>query len=612
MNSPADNSSEPNLKQYQDRAMVLAKSQPAASLAKKKQESNRDTVEGIVIALVMVFLFRAFVAEAFIIPTGSMAETLYGRHKDLKCEKCKIRFRVGASEEVDRVAQTTFLESDRLRYGYCPNCRYKNDLYKNVPFKGDRIFVNKFPYEFGDPQRFDVVVFKFPEDPKTSYIKRLIGLPGEIITISRGDLYQRMSEDDPMQILRKPYHKQKELHQLVYDNDHPVPELLANGYPERWESLSEADWKKIDADGWKNDAEKRTFKIGASGEPKWLRYRHFVPTEDDWVAATEKRPFANQPAPILIADFYSYNSGLTKFEATNRDDNDQLGEFWVGDLIVSGEVKVDKPQGELALELVESRRQYRCDIDLKTGQAKFYFLEGGSKNGEEKPEKFPIGEGETSLKAAGTYRISFANVDDRVSLWVNDELVRLTHEGKPVEGTYENPPNTQYWRPTEKDMAPVGIGARDAEVEISHLRLDRDVYYTQAEFMEGGRNWRALLSDPERYGDFAENIDDQYFILGEDEFFVLGDNSPRSLDSRLWRRRHFHPHAVPRSLMMGKAFFIFWPHGIPVGNNGEGYMLGTYFNHTKRDERGRMVRSPDYPTMTFPFYPQFDRMRRIR
>lgn len=38
----------------------------------------------------------------------------------------------------------------------------------------------------------------------------------------------------------------------------------------------------------------------------------------------------------------------------------------------------------------------------------------------------------------------------------------------------------------------MGIGPQDAEVEISHLRLDRDVNSTQADFMEGGRNWRGF------------------------------------------------------------------------------------------------------------------------
>lgn len=601
-----------NLKQYQEQALAIARSQPAASLAKKKQESNRDTAEGIVIALIMVFLFRAFVAEAFIIPTGSMAETLYGRHKDMKCEKCHIRFRVGASEEVDRVAQTTYTEGQRLHFGYCPNCRYKNELYKKLPFKGDRIFVNKFPYEFSDPKRFDVVVFKFPEDPKTSYIKRLIGLPGEIITIHQGDLYQRMTEEDPLQILRKPYQKQLELHQLVYDNDHPANELLQGGYPERWQGVSEEDASKPDGEGWKTNSAQRTFAIEPQPELKWLRYQHLVPSTADWETVQRGGTIGKRPAPLLIGDFYSYNSGLTRDENTQGNDDDQLGEFWVGDLIVSADVKVEQPQGELLLELVESARQYRCRIDLRTGQAELYYHDALSKERDGTPEKIPVGEGDTPLKQGGSYRIVFANVDDRLTLWVNDERIEWTREGKPADGSYVIPVNTQVQRPTQKDLSPVGIGARDAKVEISHLLLERDIYYTNADFLDSSRNWRALLSDPERYGEFAESIEAQYFYLGEDEYFVLGDNSPRSYDSRLWNQRAYHPHAVPRSLMMGKGFFIFWPHGIPFMNNGEGYALGTFFNHSKQDVRGGVTKSPDYPTMTFPFYPQLDRMRRIR
>ena len=45
-------------------------------------------------------------------------------------------------------------------------------------FNGDRILVDKLVYDFAEPRRWDVVVFKYPEDGKTNYIKRLVGLPG--------------------------------------------------------------------------------------------------------------------------------------------------------------------------------------------------------------------------------------------------------------------------------------------------------------------------------------------------------------------------------------------------------------------------------------------------
>ncbi len=51
---------------------------------------------------------------------------------------------------------------------------------------GDSILVDKISYRFRDPARFDVVVFPFPEGSSTLYIKRIIGLPGEIVQIKDG------------------------------------------------------------------------------------------------------------------------------------------------------------------------------------------------------------------------------------------------------------------------------------------------------------------------------------------------------------------------------------------------------------------------------------------
>ena len=63
--------------------------------------------------------------------------------------------------------------------------------------------MGKFAYEFAEPQRWDVIVFKFPGEATTNYIKRLVGLPGETIRIQHGDLWLRQ-QDGSWQIARKP------------------------------------------------------------------------------------------------------------------------------------------------------------------------------------------------------------------------------------------------------------------------------------------------------------------------------------------------------------------------------------------------------------------------
>src|SRR5579864_2542094 len=67
---------------------------PAGSMT-ARPSATRETIESVVVAFVLAFLFKTFEAEAFVIPTGSMAPTLYGQHRDVYCEQCGTRFAVG-------------------------------------------------------------------------------------------------------------------------------------------------------------------------------------------------------------------------------------------------------------------------------------------------------------------------------------------------------------------------------------------------------------------------------------------------------------------------------------------------------------------------------------
>jgi signal peptidase I len=62
---------------------------------------------------------------------------------------------------------------------------------------GELIIINKLSYRLGDPQRGDIIVFHYPRDPSQEFIKRVVGLPGDQVTITDGNIYvngQRLEE----------------------------------------------------------------------------------------------------------------------------------------------------------------------------------------------------------------------------------------------------------------------------------------------------------------------------------------------------------------------------------------------------------------------------------
>jgi signal peptidase I len=54
---------------------------------------------------------------------------------------------------------------------------------------GDRVLVNRMVYRLRDPQRGDVIVFRYPQDPGVVFIKRVVGAPGDLLEVRRGRLY---------------------------------------------------------------------------------------------------------------------------------------------------------------------------------------------------------------------------------------------------------------------------------------------------------------------------------------------------------------------------------------------------------------------------------------
>ncbi|MCX7990954.1 MAG: signal peptidase I [Proteobacteria bacterium] len=113
-------------------------------LAIKKKGKLKETIESILVALFFALLIRAFIVQAFKIPSGSMEPTLL----------------VG-----------DYLLVTKFTYGY------------KFPF------INKRVFAFNKPDRGDIVVFKYPVDPDKDFIKRVVGIEGDEILIKDKKLY---------------------------------------------------------------------------------------------------------------------------------------------------------------------------------------------------------------------------------------------------------------------------------------------------------------------------------------------------------------------------------------------------------------------------------------
>ena len=522
-------------------------------------KSTRETVESIVVAFILAFLFRTFEAEAFVIPTGSMAPTLMGRHKDVYCPQCGFNYRASASDENPDNAGG---RANVVKCS-CPICAYVMDCnrsgaanshgQKERTYNGDRILVSKFSYQIGNPKRWDVIVFKYPGNAKMNYIKRLIGLPNEMVRIQHGDIFvaeNTSGDTSEFRIARKQPHKLLAMLQLVHDNQYCSQALLGAGWPSRWQTVtgsSEPSWTEQQTPDRHSIARSRqtwTYDDPQNETLSWIRYGAFppdLPSPELWRNIEAGRLNGKIPTNKVqfgfVTDHYEYNQSRTQFghrPGQNRPSN------WVGDLAVEAQVEVEQNAGNLAFELVEGGHVLNCDFDLATGTASLSVDGGqGSFLGEhEQPDSTTRSAG-TKIQGPGKYRIMLANCDDQLVLWVNGKVVAF--DGPT---TYAHLDNNE---PTSADHWPVGISAQGTKLSIDSLRVYRDVFYIATDFDKMSR----LISNVPGGVTFS---------MSDDQFFVLGDNSPASKDSRLWRVRSSDPHWVDRELLIGKALFIYWPH----------------------------------------------------
>ena len=574
--------------------------------AKSVVENVKETLESIVVAFILAFVFRAFLMEAFVIPTGSMAATLYGDHATTTCSTCGCEYARGINtEDVQQACQVP---------GYtiglrCPNCDAMIDQAPTGrirrPDSGDRILVWKWAYDLGlkrlAPNRWDVVVFKNPTDGTLNFIKRLIGLPGEVLEIIEGDIYAaplaQIQKDDPelieemealrlrvaslqddqtalpptgisetyerinarllpfLKIQRKTELAQESLWINVYDNDlHPAT-------PAADRPATPVGWWAIDAEAgqaWVTSGRELQF-VSESQSPRSI-------------------VFAGKP----ITDFVAYNY-------VNRVSRPEIEGDLVGDVRLRFVWFIDAGSGGISLSMNRDRDTFVASL-AADGVITLEHLRADLPGG-----RRVVGQSRLSEppQAGQGIPVEFSILDYRATVKVDGQEMVATRDG---DGHYT--PDLKHALKVnldpnyEPEPTRVQISAHHLRCRLRHVALDRDVYYRSALHPEErvrhtpdgpiirnpyyrwpgwGTAGRPIMLRPDRIKD-GRHYDAEYFMLG--------DNSPASKDSRLWWEigphlthlgQEYQVGTVPADQLIGKAFFVYWPAGYrPAWGGGIG------------------------------------------
>ena len=435
----------------------------------------KENVEAVLLAVVLALTIREYIFQAFKIPTGSMATTLLGQHRDLVCSNCGRPFTLTGQYQEGR-------EGLPAR---CPNCGYvmpraivDHTFCAHFPAHPQKLFwrgyyrvlADRLSYNFTEPKRWDIVVFEKPRadgaaGPQDDYIKRIVGLPGETVQVSRGNVFTENG------ILRKP------------------------------KDVQEAMWIPV-YDGAYNE------KTPLGLYPHWVAEKGTLESSRNSGSALTARPDDSGNALVR------FDNPVNSYLSYNRWDP-AIPYPMVGDIKLDCKLKLPT-QGNVRATIENDGHYYSCELSgvaQAPPPALTFYLDG------EPVKSAPL----PPVRETDWVSLQFCNAD--AAMWAaidGRELMR--HE-------YDLPPATV------PNSSGLWIGSSGAELAVSDLHIYRDVYYTSRVFGVG-----------RTYGVEAPAQ------LDKDSYFVLGDNSEYSSDSRYWG-------FVPRANLIGKGFLVWWPPG---------------------------------------------------
>jgi signal peptidase I len=437
----------------------------------------RQTLELIVMLCLCVLLVRTFSAEAYVVPTGSMAPTLLGWHRELVCPSCQAVFSVGIEDE------------GQTGEAVCPNCGKRGlDDGPSIECGGDRVLVEKFIYEFRRPRRWEVAVFHFPGEPSQAYVKRVVGLPGDLIRISGGDVFANG------RVARKSLAEIRAMRMLVHDSRFQPQD--AARFP-RWLFRSDSAGGN-GARGWKREGDRFVHAAGTSpgcAGGDWIVYKHWDSGRGGY-------------------------GGMTDFHGYNGSEPRQLNEI--------------KDVG-MEAKLTLSRSIESVSVALRSGFDRFVL-------------QVPTGPGAAVELRRNGLAVPISNRSNPFSersLWpatvvleaaVMDGRFQAAIDGRLLFDPFDFDDPVRAGSASESLLE---LGVRGGDAEASEIRVYRDIYYTGM-----------LANTPRQPHGLRSGVK-----LGVDEFFVLGDNSSVSNDSRFWSEGP----VVRGSMFVGKPFLVHLP-----------------------------------------------------
>ncbi len=486
---------------------------------KPKREHSGNTLRALiefgVVLLIAVIFFRTFVAEAYIVPTGSMAPTLVGYHKATRCPQCDFPIMVGrhgrntADHRPDPSDDKA--ANDHYHYACCPNCGWDRlDLDRIGECPGDRLLVQKHIFDFRSPRRWEMAVFRNPH-PKPgeaieAFIKRIVGLPGEAVLIHDGDIFING------QIARKSLADFQALRLLVYDNNQ-IPKDAPT--PFRWAGSDGSRWQVVEGG--------REFRMPEHSDERlfhWLCYQNLVRDKDAPGGWKKDK----------LRDLTGYNGGHAL-------------DWLVHDLMIECDLT---PQGAgsiglavtdgyddvlIQIPVVHTSPTVPATCHLTSAPESGARPEDASKAGLLREARFHLVEGKT-------YRIACGLVDRRLFVVVDGKEIFGTIDLPSVAPGRERRALDSPLSRTGGGFGPVSLASRSVGLKVSNLRLYRDIHYTGRDGSNG-----------------VAHAIDVPITLGTDEYYVLGDNSANSYDSRKWEGGP----AVRHAHLVGKPFLLHLP-----------------------------------------------------